>query len=698
MAEKTLKTRIKHKTDTSENWAKATTFKPLQGEIIIYSDIKKFKVGDGTTLLSALPFFNMNSDTLQGHSASYFATSSHKHTTDDITNLHKVSKTGSFADLSNRGEEYLEWGGPAKTGIVSPIGMALSTEHSANRVAMINPDALTFEYSSDGGTTWTAYSYAGKTKTQFCTSFLSLPLGRPNSSTNIVENKSKTRITITGQTGTNTYVYTSLKKMLVDVSTATTLSMLVEKRTGANYKNNGAWETVGTYNLSGWSGWNDIPLNFSLGGSKTQTSNYWQMRLTISCPKVSTSYPRQGEVTAIRMFGDNCWSQASTLAGTGNIYTFDMDGNVTFPGKLFVKNGGSTSYGMLLSGVTNTFTGSSAFNAGKIYLGQGDNNALDIGSDGRINAGNNTLCGIVSGSLTLGHANYGTNIRSKSLVYNGDKAFLLSGSQTTTSAADGGSNVYTFTDTKGNTSTFTVKNGSKGATGGQGPQGPKGADGTTPHIDATTGNWFVGTTNTGVHAKGDQGPKGNTGATGPTGPTGPKGATGPQGPVGPKGATGPQGNSITGATGPQGPIGPKGATGVNGTSVTVSSTTYQVGSSNTTVPTGSWSSTIVSASPGQYLWTKITFSDGKVAYSVARQGANGISITGATGPEGPQGATGPRGPEGPQGATGPRGPEGPKGATGPTGATGPKGATGPEGPKGATGASAFFQVFDLRNA
>lgn len=28
-------------------------------------------------------------------------------------------------------------------------------------------------------------------------------------------------------------------------------------------------------------------------------------------------------------------------------------------------------------------------------------------------------------------------------------------------------------------------------------------------------------------------------------------------------------------------------------------------------------------SAGQYLWTKITFSDGKVAYSVARQGING---------------------------------------------------------------------------
>lgn len=129
--------------------------------------------------------------------------------------------------------------------------MCLSAEHSANRVALINPDALTFEYSSDGGTTWTAYSYAGADKTKFCTSSLSLPIGRPNGGTNLVANKSKTRITITAQNGTKGYVYTSLKKMLVQVSTATTLSLLVETRTGTNYKNNGAWSSVGTYNLSG---------------------------------------------------------------------------------------------------------------------------------------------------------------------------------------------------------------------------------------------------------------------------------------------------------------------------------------------------------------------------------------------------------------------------------------------------------------
>lgn len=49
--------------------------------------------------------------------------------------------------------------------------------------------------------------------------------------------------------------------------------------------------------------------------------------------------------------------------------------------------------------------------------------------------------------------------------------------QTTTSSADGGNNVITVTKTDGTTSTFAVKNGSKGSAGAA---GAKGADGYTP--------------------------------------------------------------------------------------------------------------------------------------------------------------------------------------------------------------------------
>lgn len=239
-----------------------------------------------------------------------------------------------FSNITSRGEEYLEWGGPAKVGDVSPIGTAMSSEHNANRIAFINPAALKVEYSSDGGSTWTDYPITGdgtEQKTRLCTKNADYRIGRPDNSTNLIANKSKTRITITGTDGTKQYVYSALKKMLINVSTATVLSLLVERRTGANYESNGAWETVGTYQLAGWSGWNDIPLNFALGGGLNQKSNYWQMRLTITCTTVNSNYPKEASVLGLRLFGTTSWFPPSTLAETGHLYSFDMSQNAIFP-------------------------------------------------------------------------------------------------------------------------------------------------------------------------------------------------------------------------------------------------------------------------------------------------------------------------------------------------------------------------------
>lgn len=71
----------------------------------------------------------------------------------------------------------------------------------------------------------------------------------------------------------------------------------------------------------------------------------------------------------------------------------------------------------------------------------------------------------------------------------------------------------------------------------------------------------------------------------------------------------------------------QGKTGNKGDSVTVSKTEYQSGASPTTAPTGTWSTSVPSVAEGNYLWTKVTYSDGKISYSVAKQGKSGTSVT-----------------------------------------------------------------------
>lgn len=79
----------------------------------------------------------------------------------------------------------------------------------------------------------------------------------------------------------------------------------------------------------------------------------------------------------------------------------------------------------------------------------------------------------------------------------------------------------------------------------------------------------------------------------------------------------------------KGEKGDKGDKGDAGKGVKSTTVTYQVSSSGTTVPTGAWSSSVPSASAGQYLWTRtvITYTDStsSTLYSVGRMGTNGTN-------------------------------------------------------------------------
>ena len=183
--------------------------------------------------------------------------------------------------------------------------------------------------------------------------------------------------------------------------------------------------------------------------------------------------------------------------------------------------------------------------------------------------------------------------------------------QTTTSSADGGTNVWTATLTDGTTSTFEVKNGSKGNNGNDGINGADGADGvgitditqsnSTLIIslsDGTTRTFIIPTSSGGSSGSGSDGvgiasitQDGNTlkitltdGTSsvftietiqGEQGPQGEKGDKGDKGDTGEAGPQGPQGE-----TGPQGPAGPAGADGVGIASIEQTTTSTEDGGTN----------------------------------------------------------------------------------------------------------------------
>ena len=225
--------------------------------------------------------------------------------------------------------------------------------------------------------------------------------------------------------------------------------------------------------------------------------------------------------------------------------------------------------------------------------------------------------------------------------------------------------------------------GDKGDTGPQGVQGPKGADGTPRYTwiryadnasgsgisNSPTGKTYIGfaynkTTATESNTpsdytwslikgeKGDQGVPGAKGADGKTTYTWIKysdNSTGSGMYDTPKSTTQYIGIAVNKTTATESNTPSdytwskfKGDDGADGKGIKSTAVTYQVSTSGTTPPTGTWSGSIPSVAANQYLWTRtvITYTDNttSTSYSVGKMGANGAK--GDKGDTGPAGADG----------------------------------------------------------
>lgn len=229
-------------------------------------------------------------------------------------------------------ETYLNWGNQNLSGRVSCVDAALSEEFSANRLAYMDASKITVEYSRDGGSTWTDYGLTAAQKTGLVTTSQAIYTGGTNS--NAASNY-RVRVNLNP---TNPYMAT--RKLFVYISTGgvSGAQVLVERKSmgGTSY------ETVTTATISGWSGWNSIPINITFGGSASWSNS--DLRLTFSYSGKSTSYPNaQLQISKIRLYGETAWSAPSNLATNGHMYTYDTSQNVTFPANVSVT--GSLKHG-----------------------------------------------------------------------------------------------------------------------------------------------------------------------------------------------------------------------------------------------------------------------------------------------------------------------------------------------------------------
>ena len=174
-------------------------------------------------------------------------------------------------------EAKMQWGGKNNNeGNLSPIESLLMD--SANRLTFGNAGGVTVEYSTNGGSTWNAYTEEtdyGKllypvADAVFC-------LGGSNSTDRATTLNDMLRITINAK-GVGRYLG-GIRKMLIYGGTrnARSLNVVLEARratAGVEGGGNNAFEQVGTLTYDGWPAWGAISLNDSFFGTWNAATAY----------------------------------------------------------------------------------------------------------------------------------------------------------------------------------------------------------------------------------------------------------------------------------------------------------------------------------------------------------------------------------------------------------------------------------------
>lgn len=262
----------------------------------------------------------------------------HTHTKSEITDFTHTHTKSEITDFGNYltptssiQEAYLSWGGKAIAGSISPLDTAISNRHSANRFAFAKPAGIIIEYSTDGST-YSTYSTTDAQKINLVSGLGQTYNIGARSTGNTVNDK--LRVTLIGGT---MGVYTVLRKLLLNISTnyATGCNVKIEY---SMYTSQDTFNTLGTYTLSGWSGWNSIPIDLTYGGANSWSA--YALRLTFGITGINSNQTSNNlQLLDIVGIGDTAWSSPSTMAITGHLYSYDSDQNAVFPASITTNKG-----------------------------------------------------------------------------------------------------------------------------------------------------------------------------------------------------------------------------------------------------------------------------------------------------------------------------------------------------------------------
>lgn len=296
-------------------------------------------------------------------------------------------------------EAFLTWGGQNFTGAYGPIDAAMIPQLGANRLAFFPKDKVVLEYSTNSGSTWTTLDNDSMKANLFSVGGAGFSIGN-NTTTQINKTAYMCRVTIT----TSSVCYSVLNKFAIYISTGGSSGCYctLDARTKANQDaGNNSWTTFASrVPIEGWSGWNIINTS-GITTHGNRTDQYSQLRFTFGVTSHAATVNYAGlSISRIMAFGGVGWATPSNMAASGDIYSYDANQNVTFPGNI-ITSGSVTATSFSGSGANVTSLNADNISSGTLPVARGGTGQTTL-----VDACNSLLNGLSTGSSTPSDADY----------------------------------------------------------------------------------------------------------------------------------------------------------------------------------------------------------------------------------------------------------------------------------------------------
>ena len=251
-------------------------------------------------------------------------------------------------------EAKLQWGGRNFSGTYGCIDAAMVPELGANRAAFCPASAITIQYSTNGGSSWTDYGASDAQKRALFSGVgTDLAIGK-NTSAGVNYTNYRLRVIINTGSGS---IYSVLNKFVIYISTNGSAGTwcTIDARLQSNVESStDTWTTFASQvGISGWSGYNVINTSGMTTYGNTKANQYGQIRFTFGNTGYSSSYSGM-RLYKIFCFGGVGWNTPSTMAKTGHLYSYNENQRAFFPEYIsasgFIKSGSSDSYVLLGGG------------------------------------------------------------------------------------------------------------------------------------------------------------------------------------------------------------------------------------------------------------------------------------------------------------------------------------------------------------